>query len=126
MFPAKKYPDGLFYIELPSADLQEKNEKLVKRATSSQLTEIPKPDFLTDETSNSLIEQCVGIFADALDPGKMYLRTIDCSVKSLVFFETPQGSSEYTSERQLPSLPCIQKEENKTNETKRKKRSNSK
>ena len=123
MFPAKKHSDGLFYVERPSADSQEKNEKVVKRAASSHLIEVEKPDFLTDETSNSVNEQCVGIFADALDSGKMYLRTIDCAVKSLVFFEAPQGSSEYISERELPSLPCIQKGRYETKETKRKKRS---
>ena len=126
LFPAKKYADGLFYVELPTSEFQGNKEKLVKRATTSQLIEIQKPDFLIDETSISGNEQCVGIFADALDPGKMYLRTIDCAVKSLVFFETPQGSNESISERGLPSLPCIQNERNGTSQTKRKKRSPSK
>ena len=100
LYPAKKYPDGLFYAEVPSTGVLDSRKK-----RNVQLEIIEVPDFLSDETLNSDNEQCVGVFSDIIDPDSLSLQTIDCNVKSLIFFE--QDSYAYTSDSGLPTLPCV-------------------
>ena len=107
LFPAKKYPDGEFYVE----------------DGSKQLKPITIPDFLTDETSSVIQQECLGVFGDSTDPAKLVLQVVNCSEKSLVFFTS--NKTEQVTNIGLPVLPCYTppSENIQSNATNRKKRS---
>ena len=107
LFPAKKYPDGEFYVE----------------DGSKQLKPITIPDFLTDETSSVIQQECLGVFGDSTDPAKLVLQVVNCSEKSLVFFTS--NKTEQVTNIGLPVLPCYTppSENIRSNATNRKKRS---
>ena len=88
LFPAKKYPNGQFYVE----------------DGSEQLKPIAIPDFLTDETSSVVQQECLGVFGDSSDPEKFVLQVVNCSEKSLVFYTS--NKTEQVTNIGLPVLPC--------------------
>lgn len=107
LFPAKKYPNGQFYVE----------------DGSKQPKPIVIPDFLTDETSSVIQQECLGVFGDSSDPEKLVLQVVNCSEKSLVFFMS--NKTEQITNIGLPVLPCYTppSENTQINATNRKKRS---
>ena len=80
------------------------------------------PDFLKsqDYTLNSETPTCVGVFIDPVNVKNVTLQTINCLSKVFAFCEIKHGFDEYTSNRGLPTVPCVQSNARRKRETRNK------